>query len=358
MLALLLTYPLLAFFSGGPGWRRYPSAAFRLWVVRPTVYSQLLLPVVAGAAVIGVVVGAMVGHPQAGGQIAALIALAVGALLFIAGWMGSRALVIREVEARVQGLPAAFDGLRIAQVSDLHLGPQTSRKFLERVTRTVRALDADLVTVTGDLIDDRAEDTRLFAAWLDTLGVPSHGIYLIPGNHDVYAGWPAVNAELRSLTRAHVLVNEAQLITRGGAMLAIIGLGDPAGRGALGIPGSSVAPDVARAYLGVPAGAPVVAFAHNPALWPSIAQRGAALTLSGHTHWGQFALPKLGWSLATPFLQHAMGAYQEGQALLYVHPGTGFWGIPFRLGALPEVTHITLRSANEAGITMGAVRAA
>lgn len=358
VLALLLTLPFLAFFAGGIGWRRYPSAAFRIWVVRPTVYSQLLLPVVAGAAAVGLLVGAVLGHPRAGGQIAAGAALVIGGLMFIVGWMGSRSLVVRDIEARVPNLPPAFDGLRIAQVSDLHLGPQTSRRFLDRVTRAVRTLDADLVTVTGDLIDDRAEDTGLFAQWLDTLGTPAHGVYLIPGNHDVYAGWPAVEVSLRSLTRAHVLVNDAQLLTRGGAMLAIVGLGDPAGRGGHGMPANSAAPDVPRAFHGLPVGAPVVAFAHNPALWPSIAERGAALTLSGHTHWGQFALPRRGWSLATPFLQHAMGAYQEGESLLYVHPGTGFWGIPFRIGALPEVALITLRRAERAGITMGKARAA
>jgi hypothetical protein len=118
------------------------------------------------------------------------------------------------------------------------------------------------------------------------------------------------------------------------------------------------APDLGRAFARVPADVPVIAFAHNPALWPALADRGAALTLSGHTHWGQLALPRLGWSLASPFLEHAMGAYQEGEALLYVHPGTGFWGIPFRLGAFPEVAAITLRRADAAGISMGAARRA
>ena len=70
-----------------------------------------------------------------------------------------------------------------------------------------------------------------------------------------------------------------------------------------------------------------------------------ALTLSGHTHWGQLALPALGWSLASPFLEHAMGAHVDNDALLYISPGTGYWGIPFRLGANPEVTLVTLRGA-------------
>ena len=92
----------------------------------------------------------------------------------------------------------------------------------------------------------------------------------------------------------------------------------------------------------------MIAFAHNPALWPALAARGVALTLSGHTHWGQFALPKLGWSLASPFLEHAMGAHTAQDSLLYISPGTGYWGIPFRLGAPPEVTLVTLRRGDSA----------
>jgi len=90
--------------------------------------------------------------------------------------------------------------------------------------------------------------------------------------------------------------------------------------------------------------------AHNPALWPAIARRGASLTLSGHTHHGQFSIPRLGWSLASPFLEHAMGVHRLGGSLLYIHPGTNYWGIPFRIGALPEVTVLTLRQAQESDI--------
>lgn len=358
-LASYVTVPLFAFFARGGAWGRYPSAAFRLFVVRPVLYAQLLLPIVAGAGVVGALAGALLGEARLGGQIAVLVALTVAGAVLVAGWVGSRTLVTRDVEARVADLPEAFDGLRIVQVSDLHLGPHSSRRFLRHVTRAVGEANPDLVVVTGDLVDDRAEDARLFGAWIETLGAPPHGVYLIPGNHDVYAGWPAVRASLHESSRAHVLVNDAQVLTRGGALLALVGLGDPAGRvrGGWQQPGNA-APDVPRAFREVPRDVPVVAFAHNPALWPAIAERGAALTLSGHTHWGQFALPRAGWSLASPFLQHAMGAYQEGESLLYVHPGTGFWGIPFRIGALPEVTLVTLRRAERTGITMGAPRAA
>jgi predicted MPP superfamily phosphohydrolase len=69
------------------------------------------------------------------------------------------------------------------------------------------------------------------------------------------------------------------------------------------------------------------------------------LTLSGHTHWGQFAIPGLGWSLASAFLDLAMGEYERDGSKLYVHPGTNYWGIPFRLGTPPEVAIVTLRKA-------------
>jgi predicted MPP superfamily phosphohydrolase len=343
--ALYTTLPLLAFARGGGSWRRYPSAAFRLFVVRPALYAQLLLPVAAAAALLGLASGAPFGRALAAGRAAALAAAAAAALFFAAGWAGSRRLRVREVEARVPGLPAAFDGLRVAQLSDLHVGPQTSRRFLARVARATAALAPDLVVLTGDLVDDRGEDAPAFARWLAGLEAavrPPLGTAAVAGNHDIYAGWPAVAAALRAHTGARVLVNDAVLLRRDGASLALVGTGDPAG-GA-----SEVGPDAARAFARVPADVPALVLAHNPAGWPSVARAAGAaptVTLSGHTHWGQLAFPRRGWSLASPFNRHAMAGYQEGRALLYVHPGTGFWGLPFRLGAFPEVALVTLRRA-------------
>lgn len=110
------------------------------------------------------------------------------------------------------------------------------------------------------------------------------------------------------------------LARRGDATLAFVGTGDPAA----GPPGQSrAAPDVDRALARVPPGVPVIALAHNPTLFPALAQRGVALTLSGQTHWGQLALPARKWSLASPFLERAMGGHRVGDAVLYVAAGTG-----------------------------------
>jgi predicted MPP superfamily phosphohydrolase len=161
---------------------------------------------------------------------------------------------------------------------------------------------------------------------------------------------------LRRQSNARLLVNESTIVERDGERLAIVGIGDPAGKRSASP--DSPAPDIPRALSRVPTDVPVVAFAHNPALWPALADHGVALTLSGHTHWGQLAFPRRGWSLASPFLEHAMGAFQRGDSLLYVHPGTGFWGIPFRLGAFPEIALVTLRRSVATGIEMGKARKA
>jgi hypothetical protein len=341
--ALYTTLPLVAFLRW-LGWPFYPGRAFRLLIVRPFWYTQLLLPLVSAAGLGGLLLGAPFGHALTVGRWSAAAVLAIALVVLLLGYRGARRLTIRRVDAEVPGLGPEFDGLRIVQLSDLHVGPHTSRPFLARVVETTRSLRPDLIAVTGDLIDDRAEDVAAYARSLGGLEAPL-GVYMIPGNHDVYAGWDAVEHALREAKLGTVLVNEVRMITRGESTIALLGTGDPAG-GARGT--TRAAPDVERALAQVPEGAVVIAFAHNPALWPSLAKRGVALTLSGHTHWGQFAIPRLGWSLASPFLEHAMGAHQLEDALLYISPGTGYWGIPFRLGASPEVTLVTLHRAESA----------
>src|SRR6478735_6577585 len=131
-LAFYTTLPL-AVYARWRGWPFYPKAAFRLLVVRPFWYTQLMLPFVSVAAVAGVLVGAAFGQPLMGGRIVAGGVLSLLGSVLIAGYLGTRRLVVREVDASIPGLPPEFDGLAIAQVSDLHVGPHTSRRFLERV---------------------------------------------------------------------------------------------------------------------------------------------------------------------------------------------------------------------------------
>jgi len=338
-LAVLTTVPLPIMLRG----RRaglVPRTAARVWLLRPFVYAQLLLPLLTAAGMLGALGGAPFGRAGDAGRATMAVVTALFALLALLGYLGSRRLVRTDVVVSWPDLPAPLDGLRIVQISDTHVGPQTPRRYLARIARLAAEARADLAVVTGDLVDDHAPDVTHYDAGLGRIAAPL-GVYAVAGNHDVYAGWPAVRERLRALPLT-VLVNEWRWIEHRGTRFVLLGTGDPAGgRGGTDAGG----PDLDAAFAGLPADAFVIALAHNPALWPALAKRGVRLTLSGHTHWGQLAIPGLGWSLASPFNAHAMGGYVEGESVLYVHPGSNYWGIPFRLGTPPEVAVIELRRA-------------
>lgn len=319
----------------------YPSSLVRVAVLRPFWYVQLALPLVGILAVLGCLAGLPFAAGRAAGQATLLAASAVYVLLALAGYVGSRALVVRRLDAAFDGLPAGLEGLRVVQLSDLHVGPHTPRGHLRRIVAAVERERPDLLAITGDQVDDHDLDVAHFAAAFGGLRAPL-GVFAIAGNHDVYAGWDGVRQGMERMG-ATVLVNDAVSVERGGARLWVAGTGDPAGLQWHAEGGAEAAPDVERTLARVPPGAFTLALAHNPALWPALAQRGVHLTLSGHTHHGQLSVPFLKWCLASPFLEHAMGSHQRGGSLLYINPGTNYWGIPLRLGAWPEVTVVTLR---------------
>src|SRR5687768_1035228 len=325
---LALTALPLAAFLRRQRRREYPGALVRLFVYRPFWYAQLLVLFTG----IGGVAGLVIGAPFGASLRVARWMVAAGATIYAlgggAGWIGSRSLHVRQLRATFPDLPTALEGLRIVQLSDLHIGPQTSRRFLDRVRSAAVAAGGDLIVVTGDLVDDHARDTAHYASSLGDLTAPL-GVYVVPGNHDVYAGWPAVRAALERLP-VTILVNQSRLVRRGDGRFAIAGTGDPAGRW---IATSHAAPDIDAALRDIPEGAFTIALAHNPSLWAALAERGVQLTLSGHTHWGQLALPAFRWSFAGVFLDNALGAVPGDASLLSIPPGTGIWGIPFRIGA-------------------------
>ncbi len=338
-LMLLLVLPI-AVILRGMGGRAYPSAFARTWIFRPFWYAQLALLVLAAAGLAGLLLGLPFGAAAQVGRGALGV---VGGVLLAAGtwgYAGTRRLVVRPLDVRFAGLPRGLEGMRIVQLSDLHVGPHTSRRHLARIAEAVRSAEPDLIVLTGDQVDDYARDVEPLGRAFGGLAAPL-GVVAVAGNHDVYAGWEPVRRGMERLGW-RVLVNEAIPLERDGAPFWLAGTGDPAG----GRPGDSpVAPDLQRTMAAVPGDAFSIVLAHNPALWPGLVRLGADLTLSGHTHHGQLSVPRLRWSVASVFLEHAMGAYREGRSVLYVNPGTNFWGIPFRIGALPEVTVVTLHGS-------------
>ena len=317
----------------------YPSAWLRVYVFRVFWYAQLLmlpLALISGAA-------GLLALPFGAGEIVGqLVVLTLGAVMIVlgvVGYFGSRRLTFREVTLTPAGMPKELAGLRIVQLSDLHVGPHTSRKQLARIAAMVREARPHIIAYTGDQVDDYPHDVDDLGEAFGDLTAPL-GVYAIAGNHDVYAGWGEVKRGLEALG-IRVLVNEAVELQRCGVNFWLAGTGDPAGRQFMR-GNESGAPDIARTMTRIPPGAFSIVLAHNPALFKPLAERGAKVVLSGHTHHGQLSIPSKNWSLASLFLEYAMGTYERNGSLLYVSPGTNYWGIPFRIGAWPEVTLVVL----------------
>ncbi len=321
----------------------YPGALLRIVVFRTFWYTQFGVILATPVGLLGAIAGSPFGRGAAVGRAAVLAALLLFALLAVVGYAGSRKLVVRRFVAALPDLPSGLDGLRLVQLSDLHVGPHTPRRHLAAVRRAVEEARPELIAVTGDLVDDSPGDVDCYRDAFGALTAPL-GVYAIPGNHEIYTGWTAMRSHLERLP-LRLLVNGSATVERNGARLTVVGTGDPAG--GAGEPG----PDFESAFREVDPGTFVLALAHNPALWPALAARGVPFTLSGHTHWGQFAIPRLGWCLASPFLALAMGWHARGRSLLYIHPGSNYWGLPFRVGTPAEVAVITLRSGKEPALT-------
>ncbi|WP_318271866.1 metallophosphoesterase [Microbispora triticiradicis] len=268
--------------------------------------------------------------------------VAAGALATV-GYGVTRALgdpVIERVPVRLPRLDPRMSGLRIAAVSDIHLGPLTGRGHTERIVRMINGLEADVVTIVGDLVDGTVAELGRLATPLKSLE-SRYGAYFVTGNHEYYTaeGPQEWIEELRSLG-VRPLRNERVEITHGGAVLDLAGVNDL--NGAL----SGDGPDMGRALGGRDADRPVVLLAHQPVQVAQAAAHGVDLQLSGHTHGGQMAPFNLLVPLQQPVVAGLASVPRQGggDTQIYVTRGAGFWGPPVRVGAPPEITLIELRA--------------
>ncbi len=259
--------------------------------------------------------------------------LALAAMGTAAGLSG-RPRVYRH-DIAIAGLPPAFDGYRIAQISDLHCGPFAGGARVDRWVAKVNDLGADLVAVTGDLIASGSAFVPVVAASLGGLRARD-GVFACMGNHDYFTD---AEAMVTALERAglDVLRNRGVVVRRGEQALYVAGVDDT----------WTHRNDVARAMSGRPAQAPAVLLAHDPALFPEAAAHQVDLTLSGHTHGGQLGVPFLAkrYNLARLMTQFTTGLYTSGSSTLYVNRGLGATALPVRLAVPPEIALITLRRA-------------
>lgn len=261
----------------------------------------------------------------------AVFALVLPALAW--GFYISRRPETKRITVDVPGLDPSLDGFRIAQISDVHIGETLGRDFAQLVTDQVNALNADLVAVTGDLIDGSVPRLRDDVAPLGGLR-GKHGVFYVTGNHEYYHGGSAWQAEGRRLGW-NVLHNEHHVVADG--KLVVGGVTDLEGARF----SEAHAPDVAQAFARAPAGVPRVLLAHQPRFARHAKDAGVSLMLSGHTHGGQI----FPFMFFVKLQQPVIGGFEVLHGVpTYTSNGTGYWGPPFRIGPRGEVTEITLRA--------------
>jgi uncharacterized protein len=248
---------------------------------------------------------------------------------------------VEKVAVKIKNLPVEFTGFKIAMVSDLHVGFFSRHSRLEQFSRTAQNMNPDLFLVCGDITDDDPHYLPKFLKSLECLDpfLPALGVL---GNHDVYAN-PEKTLNILEDSRLTMLVNEGTAIKRGDAVIWLAGVGDQGARrfGKWG----SVAPDFDKAIEKKPQNAVTILMAHQPQGFKEAVERKIELTLSGHTHGGQFGFKWLKWSLAKLFFKYDMGLFEEQGCQLYVSSGTGYWTLPVRFGLSPEVSLIELQPA-------------
>ncbi len=268
----------------------------------------------------------------------AVAVLLLGLLATVLGfWNARRTAQVVRVDVPITDLPVALHGFTVAQITDIHVGPTIKTRYLQAIVRRVNTLDADMVAITGDLVDGSVADLGAHVAPLSTLS-SRHGSYFVTGNHEYYSGAHAWITELRRLG-VQVLMNEHVVLQQGGASLVLAGVADfHADRF-----DKNHRSDPHAALAGAPLDAGVrVLLAHQPRSAFEAAKAGFDVQLSGHTHGGQF----WPWNLFVPMQQPFTAGLRRLQDLwVYTSRGTGYWGPPKRFGAPSEITLLRLITA-------------
>jgi hypothetical protein len=264
----------------------------------------------------------------------ALATFVLAYLITLTGYANARrtAAVVR-VEVPIAGLPPELAGFSIAQISDIHVGPTIREGYLRRIVDAVNRLEADMVAITGDLVDGSVRELSAHVAPLAQLR-SRHGSFFVTGNHEYYSGAHGWIAELEKLD-IRVLMNEHVALSHDGALAVVAGVTDYSA----GHFDPAHTSDPKRAIAGAPPAGVRLLLAHQPRSIFEALDVGFDLQLSGHTHGGQF-LPWVYFvRLQQPFVA---GLHRLRDTWIYISRGTGYWGPPKRFGAPSEITLIRL----------------
>lgn len=266
-------------------------------------------------------------------------------IIYGAVW-GVRRLEVNHVTFASPRLPQSFDGYKIVQLSDIHLGSWTHQpEVIAELVEKVNAQQPDLILFTGDLVNQQSRELEPFVPLLSQLKA-RHGVYSVLGNHDygTYYHWRSAREEAANLALLrrmqaqmgwHLLDNEHVLKYQDTDSIALVGCEND------GEPPFSQHADLGKAVASSDSLFSIL-LTHNPTHWRRevLPTTRIDLTLSGHTHAMQSAI--LGYSLAALRYPEWSGWYHEGHRALYVNIGIGYVGLPFRIGAWPEITVIKL----------------
>ena len=254
-------------------------------------------------------------------------------------------------------LPSSFDGYQLTQISDIHAGNITSLDNLEHTIKLINSQNSDVIFFTGDLVNNEAVE---LTPWINTLSKlkSKDGIYSILGNHDYgdYRSWPSEKEKIDNFTKIkqyqkdigfELLTNDSKYIKRGIHKLAIVGVENWGN-------GFRKYGDLSKASEKIQSEDFKILLSHDPTHWQKkvlIDNTNYQLTLSGHTHGGQFGIEIPGhvkWSPVSWRYKYWAGIYKEKNKYLNVNRGLGTTAVPGRLGVWPEITVITLKSTNNA----------
>lgn len=341
LLGLLWVLAIIGVGSGellDPSWARTPG--FAGWVWLGTVFYLVLgLAVIALASLLARMVRRLRGSRSesfdsarrrairiatAGVVIAAVATTSYGVV------EAARPEVVR-VTVPLAALPDEFDGLRVALISDLHVGPSRGGEFTARVVETVNAERPDLVAIAGDLVDGTVEKVAGDLQPLERLSAPL-GVYGVSGNHEFYADDGGRWLDVWDRLGIRTLRNEHAVVERGGASIDIIGIHDYSSP-------KPYEPDLSRALDGLDRERFGLLLAHEPRQAFEASDMGVDLQLSGHTHGGQMWPIRYLVPLQQPSVE---GLDRVGETTLYTTRGAGAWGPPTRVGAAPEITILEL----------------
>jgi len=246
-------------------------------------------------------------------------------------------LILRETQITLPSWPAGLKGLRIAVISDLHAGsPYITIDKIHQIVEKTNGAQPDLILLPGDFVIQGVLggsfiEPETLASELKGLRA-RFGVFATLGNHD---WWYNAHRVKESLETAGILVieNDAAMIERPGAAIWIAGIGDK----------WEGNPDIASALARVDNSAPIIAFTHNPDIFPSIPAK-VALTIAGHTHGGQVALPIIGRPIVPSEFgeRYAKGHIVEGDRHLFVASGIGTSILPVRFRVPPEISLLTI----------------